>query len=44
MQMSEKPSQYHPSQPNPAGIPTRWLRFLYHMAKLQDLHGHLDHL
>lgn len=33
--MSEQRVAYEVKQPNPAGIPTRWLRFLYRMATLK---------
>lgn len=33
--MSEQRATYAATQPNPSGIPSRWLRFLYRMAKLE---------
>jgi hypothetical protein len=33
--MSEQRAQYTVKEPNPAGIPARWLRFLYRVAKLE---------
>lgn len=33
--MSQERVQYAVKEPNPTGIPARWLRFLYRMAKLE---------
>lgn len=33
--MSETAVAYQVKQPNPTGIPVRWLRFLYRMAALE---------
>lgn len=33
--VSDTVAAYQTKQPNPAGIPTRWLRFLYRMAGLE---------
>lgn len=33
--MSEQGQAYQVKQPNPTGIPARWLRFLYRMAGLE---------
>lgn len=31
----EERATYQTKEPNPSGIPTRWLRFLYRMAGLE---------
>lgn len=33
--MNEERAAHLVREPNPSGIPSRWLRFLYRMAKLQ---------
>ncbi len=36
MRMSEQKAAYTVKEPNPTGIPARWLRFLYRMAQLEN--------